>query len=256
VTGSRASPYSVRLTLTRLSDEVWARAIAAMAAEARFAAELLAGQMPHEIEEAFAAAGASLFPAGSADLQTSCSCPDWANPCKHVAATHYVLGEALDADPFLLFELRGRTRDEVLGALRAARAGSDPEAGTQAPRCRPAAEQDEVPRVELEALGAEDYDRPRAPLPALRLGFERPAVPAALLRQLGAPAAWSSAASPVELLAPLLGAAAEEARRLALADPDEAPTAPVTVETTPPRPRPRSAPSPDAKKAPVRPRRK
>ncbi len=111
VTGSRRTPYKVTLRLGRLSDAVWSQAIAAMAAKAQFSAELLAGQMPQEIDAAFAAAGASLFPADEADLETDCTCPDWANPCKHVAATHYVLGEALDRDPFLLFELRGRDKD-------------------------------------------------------------------------------------------------------------------------------------------------
>jgi uncharacterized Zn finger protein len=80
--------------------------------------------MPQAIDEVFVAAGVSLFPKQRADLETSCSCPDWGDPCKHVAATHYVLGEALDRDPFLLFELRGRTKDQVLDALRAARGGA------------------------------------------------------------------------------------------------------------------------------------
>jgi uncharacterized Zn finger protein len=81
--------------------------------------------MPQAIDEVFVAAGVSLFPKQRADLRTSCSCPDWGDPCKHVAATHYVLGDALDRDPFLLFELRGRTKDQVLDALRAARGGAD-----------------------------------------------------------------------------------------------------------------------------------
>src|SRR6059036_1628093 len=95
-----------------------------MANQAVFAAELLAGEMPKEIDQAFRASGRSLFPAKVKDLQTACSCPDWANPCKHVAATHFVLGEAFDRDPFLLFELRGRSKDQVLSALRRARASS------------------------------------------------------------------------------------------------------------------------------------
>jgi uncharacterized Zn finger protein len=70
--------------------------------------------MPREIDQAFAPA--SLFPRRA--LETDCSCPDWANPCKHVAATHYVLGEAFDKDPFLLFELRGRSKEAVLQSLR------------------------------------------------------------------------------------------------------------------------------------------
>ncbi|MBX3184858.1 MAG: SWIM zinc finger family protein [Polyangiaceae bacterium] len=125
VTGSRARPYTVTIQLTKLTHAVWQRAIRLMAEQAAFSAELLAEQMPRAINEIFQEAGASLFPEHQGDLTTSCSCPDWGDPCKHVAATHYVLGAALDSDPFLLFELRGRGRREVLEALRAAR-GAEP----------------------------------------------------------------------------------------------------------------------------------
>lgn len=222
VTGSRATPYKVRIALAKLPDAVWTKAIAAMAGKAQFAAELLAGQMPQEIDGVFKEARASVFPAKEADLQTSCSCPDWANPCKHVAATHYVLGEALDRDPFLLFELRGRTKDQVLEALRAARAAAGDVAA--APRARNGkrgeAEEDAVPSVSLGTLSVADYDKPREPFPTLHLSFAPPPVAGAVLRQLGAPATWSNDSSPVEMLAPMVRAAAEEARRLALAEPE------------------------------------
>ena len=124
VTGSRSTPYEISITLTQLGEPAWKKAIAAMASKAQFSAELLAGQMPQAIDDAFVEAGVSLFPKQRADLETSCSCPDWGDPCKHVAATHYVLGEALDRDPFLLFELRGKTKEQVLDALRVARGGA------------------------------------------------------------------------------------------------------------------------------------
>ncbi len=220
VTGSRATPYRVRISLAKLSEATWRKAVAAMAGKAQFAAELLAGQMPHEIDAAFKAAGARLFPAKEADLRTSCSCPDWANPCKHVAATHFVLGEALDRDPFLLFELRGRTKEHVLAALRAARAvaGDVASAARARKEDRRTAGDNEVPRVSLGRLASAEYDKPSAPLPALHFAFETPSVSGAVLRQLGAPAAWSSDTSPAETLAPILRAAAEQARRLALAE--------------------------------------
>src|SRR5216117_1016199 len=104
VTGSRPTPYKVTVRIAVLDAAAWENAIAEMGKQAIFAAELLAGEMPKEIHQAFRVAGRSLFPAKEKDLQTNCSCPDWANPCKHVAAAHYVLGEALDKDPFLLFE--------------------------------------------------------------------------------------------------------------------------------------------------------
>ncbi|HKU43646.1 MAG TPA: hypothetical protein VJR89_36055 [Polyangiales bacterium] len=224
VTGSRPKPYAVSLKLAQLTAAEWTKVIEALAAHAAFSAELLAGSMPESIDDAFAAAGVSLFPKQARDLVTDCNCPDWANPCKHVAACHYVLGEAFDRDPFLLFELRGRTREQVLDALRAARSGGD--AADELPA------DSGVPRtMALSALDAAEYDKPRAELPRLALKFEPPAVHGAILEQLGKPAAWSGEASPAELLAPLVRAAAERARAIALAD--EPPSTPV------PQPRPR-----------------
>src|SRR5207247_8295441 len=105
----------------------WDRVVDAMAAEALYAARLLSGEMPEQIEEVFAAAGTSLFPTDANDMRTTCSCPDTANPCKHIAAVHYLLGERFDEDPFLMFLLRGRSRDEIVAELRARRAGPDNE---------------------------------------------------------------------------------------------------------------------------------
>lgn len=205
VTGSSRTPYRVDIRLAVGDEASWQAAIAAMAGRAAFAAALLAGEMPEAIDQAFS--GSSLFPSARGDLATDCSCPDWANPCKHVAATHYVLGEALDRDPFLLFELRGRTREQVLGALRAlrgARAGEQP----ISPRA-----------VALAGRTAADYDRPAAPLPRMRF-HEAPSAPA--LAALGAPPGWSGASSPLDLLGPRIAAAAALAGALAgtSADPE------------------------------------
>lgn len=122
VQGSRPRPYRVTIRVQPLSDKEWDRVISAMAGKAIFAARLLAGEMPEDIEEAFASSRVSLFPESSGDITTSCSCPDWANPCKHVAAVYYLLGERFDGDPFLLFRLRGRSREELMEALRQRRA--------------------------------------------------------------------------------------------------------------------------------------
>ncbi len=226
VTGSRSTPYRVRISLSQLSASVWDAAIAAMAARAQFSAELLGAQMPRDIDDAFGSAGASLFPTASGDLQTDCTCPDWANPCKHVAATHYVLGEAFDWDPFLLFELRGRTKEQVLEALRSARAGTDGE--PTARRAKGRAPADEVPTVSLPDVGAAAYDQPREALPVLHLSFDAPPISGGLIRQLGTPSGWNASASPAEVLAPVIRAAAERARSLAMAEraEDPAPSGP------------------------------
>lgn len=129
VQGSRATPYKVTIKLYPLSDAQWSAVIDALAARAIFTAQLLAGEMPQEIEEAFATAGVSLFPDKRDELETDCSCPDWANPCKHVAATHYILGEQFDEDPFLLFRLRGRSQEQIIEALRERRRAGEPNDG-------------------------------------------------------------------------------------------------------------------------------
>lgn len=123
VQGSRVRPYQVRIALRPLSDEDWERAERAMAAQALFTAALLAGEMPRQIEEAFAACELSLFPASASELASSCTCPDWARPCKHVAAVFYLLAEAFDEDPFLVFRWRGRTKEELIRHLRLLRGG-------------------------------------------------------------------------------------------------------------------------------------
>lgn len=225
VTGSRPTPYKITIALTQLGEPAWRKAIAAMASKAQFSAELLAGQMPQAIDEAFVEAGASLFPKQRTDLQTSCTCPDWGDPCKHVAATHYVLGEALDRDPFLLFELRGKTKEQVLDALRAARSGASQPPPKKRPRTTDTSAP-QVPTVKPSNLETADYDRAREALPALHFMFDEPVTHGAVLRQLGAPTAWANAASPAEVLAPMVRAAADIARQLALAEPTEAGVAP------------------------------
>ncbi|MBM4380213.1 MAG: SWIM zinc finger family protein, partial [Deltaproteobacteria bacterium] len=162
VTGSRPWPYEITLELAQLPDSAWKRAISLMAAKAQFSAELLAGQMPQAIDELFAEVGVSLFPKTRSDFETTCTCPDWGDPCKHVAATHYVLGEALDRDPFLLFELRGRTREQVLGALRGARTGASAAAPGKSEKRRTtkADSSPEVPTVKLGKIAPGEYDKP------------------------------------------------------------------------------------------------
>lgn len=137
VQGSFEQPYNVSIKLSPLSKEDWEKAIAAMASKAIFSARLLSGEMPQNIEEAFSGCGISLFPKKAADLKTDCSCPDWSNPCKHIAAVYYLLAEQFDSDPFLIFKLRGRSKEEIVEALRSKRsdgafqeAGSSPGSGS------------------------------------------------------------------------------------------------------------------------------
>jgi uncharacterized Zn finger protein len=117
VQGSRPRPYRVNVEVKTLTRKEWSKLAGVLATRAIFSAKLLAGEMPENIEEAFKDAGLSLFPNEGSDLETDCSCPDWSNPCKHVAAVYYLLGEEFDRDPFLIFKLRGIGREELTGLV-------------------------------------------------------------------------------------------------------------------------------------------
>ena len=125
VQGSMRTSYKISIKINHLTDAEWDKVIDALSEQAIFTAQLLAGEMPQEIEQAFERAKVSLFPSNRKDLQTDCSCPDYSNPCKHIAAAHYILGERFDEDPFLIFRLRGRTQEQVMQELRKRRAGSE-----------------------------------------------------------------------------------------------------------------------------------
>lgn len=116
VQGSRRTPYKITIELTPLSERDWRKVLTALAERPYFVAQLLAGEMPQEIEEAFKAVKLDLFPS-KRELKQACNCPDWADVCKHLAAVHYILAERFDEDPFLLFRLRGKTQEEILTSL-------------------------------------------------------------------------------------------------------------------------------------------
>ncbi len=118
VQGSETKPYRVSLSLESFSDEDWDYAIAKIAKKAIFSAQLLAGEMPETIEAVFTASGLSLFPFALTEVRSRCSCPDKANPCKHIAAVYYQLGDRFSEDPFIIFQLRGRTKNQIIERLR------------------------------------------------------------------------------------------------------------------------------------------
>ncbi len=117
VQGTEKDPYKVKLWLDVLNDEDWGYVLEALSQKARWSAQLLAGIMPQDIERAFAASGKRLFPFKLQEVRSECSCPDKANPCKHISAVYYLMGDRFSEDPFVLFQLRGRTRDQLLGEL-------------------------------------------------------------------------------------------------------------------------------------------
>ncbi len=182
VQGSRRTPYKVKIRLQPLSDGQWETVLDALAGQAIFAAQLLNGEMPPDVEEVFQTVKVPLFPAHRGDLTTDCSCPDWANPCKHIAAVYYLLGERFDEDPFLLFELRGRSQEQVITALRERRA-------TEAEPAPAPYVVDLVEAVETPSLSEclDVYWRMGEGPEDLAFDIAYPAVEMALLKRLGTP---------------------------------------------------------------------
>ncbi len=109
--------YKTSIAITQVSPADWTKVIAHVAANARLVTTLLMNEMPDAIEDAFAQLDLHLLPHSRRDFTTSCSCPDYANPCKHIAGVYYLLASALDQDPFLLFELRGLSREHLRAEL-------------------------------------------------------------------------------------------------------------------------------------------
>lgn len=175
VQGSRKQPYRVEIGLKPLSRGDWNKVITMLRKKAIYGARLLSGEMPRDIEDIFKQAGVPLFPQTPEDLIMSCTCPDWARPCKHIAATYYVLGSEFDRDPFLLFQLRGRNREQVMAALR----GTRPE---RMPSSR-------APKISSEPLEDHltDFWEAGEELDDIAIRVTPAPVPGAILKRLGPP---------------------------------------------------------------------
>jgi uncharacterized Zn finger protein len=210
VQGSRPSPYRVTIQLKPLTAEDWEKVIDQMSVQAIFTAQLLAGEMPADIEQAFKAARVSLFPDKRGDLVTACSCPDSANPCKHIAATHYILGEQFDEDPFMIFRLRGRSQEQILEALRARRAGS-PSLDME----EPDQEEPETIAPLEEAIGS--FWQPAGRLEGILTAVKPPVVGLPLLKRLGLPD-FLPDQDPARLLGPAYDAITRAALETAYGD--------------------------------------
>ncbi len=109
--------YRTTITIKAISAADWTKVIGQIASRADLITKLLMNEMPDTIEEAFSGLGLHLLPHSERDFVTDCSCPDWANPCKHIAGVYYLLASALDQDPFVMFELRGLSRDHLHAEL-------------------------------------------------------------------------------------------------------------------------------------------
>ncbi|HLB11741.1 MAG TPA: SWIM zinc finger family protein [Dehalococcoidia bacterium] len=211
VQGSRPQPYKVTIQLTPLSPEEWEKVMDAMASEALFAARLLAGEMPQNIEEAFRAAKVSLFPTRRKDLKSDCSCPDWANPCKHIAAVYLLLAEEFARDPFMIFRLRGKDKEELMDVLRERRAAGFAAVAT--------ADQNEAAEQIAEDLPLEAclgrFWAMGPEMASFRLKIAPPEVPLAVLKRLGRPPFWKEKGDIMDILGKAYMIASQAALKLA-----------------------------------------
>lgn len=212
VQGSRVRPYKVEIGLPMFTRRQWMRVADTLVKKAFYTAKLLAGDMPREIEGLFKAAGAPLLPTSQADLSSDCSCSDIENPCKHVSAAFFILGQEIDRDPFLLMEMRGLGRAQLLAEIQTRRS-----AGGKAPGKTPAASAHaERPAQTILSDRLNDFflvpkDRPLTwPVEPDDLG--RRLKPGGRIHEMGAPPFWQSDNSFEEVLTKIY----EAVRRRAL----------------------------------------
>ena len=192
VRGRKRAPYEVRIRVRQFADHEWDQVLDAISAQLGHAAAMLDGELPPEVAADVTAAGLDLLPVAG-EVGPRCSCPDDADPCKHSAAVCYLVADALDADPFAVLLLRGRTSGEVLAGLRARRRDGRP--GTA--RGRAARPEDRPEAAAVPAFSDDGVDARTAlsagpasgPIPVPPMPPARPGHPAALPAD---PPSWRS----------------------------------------------------------------
>ncbi len=116
--GTAPVPYRVRIEFTPIVPKQWRQVISEMGQSIEIEAKLISGEMPQHINKLFMRNGVPLFPVPKQNLDATCNCPDQEVPCKHIAAVILTLASIFDYDPFMLFLLRGMSREELLQELR------------------------------------------------------------------------------------------------------------------------------------------
>ena len=193
--------YNPWLEVAPFPDKVWAQVFPALSARSQILAELLTGYLPVDIRDLFRDARVDLFPRSDIELTGGCNC-DVPAPCIHLCALHYIAADALERDPFLIFELRGLPRARFLAGLHQARLAITSD---RAPRAH---------GVSLVGVTTDAYDTLPARLPDILDPPPLPEDASAALRLMKSPADWSEKETPAVLLAPLLDAASQQAHRL------------------------------------------
>jgi SNF2 family DNA or RNA helicase/uncharacterized Zn finger protein len=97
--------YTVEIMFPELKEKE--RVLALIEEDPSLLANISAGDLPERFLKRLKAEGINLIPTRWKDMRRSCSCPDWGDPCKHLAALYYVIAREIDTDPRVLFRLRG-----------------------------------------------------------------------------------------------------------------------------------------------------
>ncbi len=109
--------YKVKIEFEQISATRWNTIVKRLGTNADWVTHLILGEVPPTIEDALEGSRVKLLPRSRKEIRSSCSCPDWANPCKHVAGVYYHVASLLDRDPLLLFEFRGMERSDLMQGL-------------------------------------------------------------------------------------------------------------------------------------------
>lgn len=200
-----APTCTTEIEFAPIPDAAWDEALTLIGSRAGYISRLLFNEMPDEIERPLAELGVSLLPAHREEIISRCTCPELEIPCKHIAAIYYLLAGRLDQDPFLLFELRGLSRAELIQRLKVTPLGAALASALDAipPEPQPAASFFTRPVAQAlpDRVSPRDFWRGQRKLPA---GVE-PATPAAvsgiLIRKGGDyPPFWDKDESFVEVM--------------------------------------------------------
>ena len=203
--------YRVRIEFEKVAASKRTAIFKRLGSNADWVTHLILGEVPPTVEKAFAGSAVKLLPRTGKEIHSSCSCPDYANPCKHVAGVYYHVAALLDRDPLLLFEVRGMDRAKLLQAVSQSEFGSAlvGAAGSGDPDPAAAVGEPRFPRVEQSGSDSPASDlrafwRGRPVPRAVRAQGNAPPVSALLLRREGDyPEFWYRDTSFIEAMAAL-----------------------------------------------------
>ncbi|MEM8504643.1 MAG: SWIM zinc finger family protein [Cyanobacteria bacterium P01_D01_bin.1] len=200
--------YTTEIEFELISRAKWAALIAIMASKVSILSRLLVGEIPDNIEECFETMGLHLLPK-KGDFTSQCTCPDWSNPCKHIAGVYYLIAAELDRDPLILFELRGLSREDLyaelaktpLGRALAKELTTEPEPPEPVDSLHTTPQKVGLKEIESKAMSLSEFWQGKEQLPHQVEAPQPTNVPAILIKKQGDfPAFWQKDNSFIEVM--------------------------------------------------------